>query len=369
MPNHKIDAVVDQRGMTQPPADPSVTIPSSVKAASAAADKIHQQAYAEPVTGDGNTPQPQPQVLAQPEPQVQPQAQVQPQPTAKPDPNAPPGSPEFEAHTYQSMKGRYDASQRQLGIAQQQLQALSTELVQTQALMEQVAKRGPVADPVLPAPTQKRVTEKDEETYGKELIDLATRAAEDAVAPKLTRLEQENQNLNARLRQTNLQNSRQTVHAALFGWNRNWEAINGSPEFVAWLRLPDLYSGQLRHTLLKAAFESGNAPRVIAFFQGFLTEHPPTGGPDPSLPQPGAAQLAPQPRQAAIPLEQLAAPGKAKPAPGNMPTQPAAQPIITRKYISDFYTLVRKGAFVGREPEKERLEREIYAAQNAGQVR
>jgi hypothetical protein len=265
------------------------------------------------------------------------------------------------------MKGRYDASQRQLGIAQQQLQALSSELVQTQTLLEQVVKKPPVADQALPA--QKRITEQDETTYGKDLIDLATRAAEDAVAPKLTRLEQENQNLQARLRQTNLQSARQTVHAALFGWNRNWEAINTAPEFVAWLRLPDIYSRQLRYQLLKAAFESGDAPRVIAFFQGFLAEHPQTGGPDPAALQPRAVETTPQPRQAAVQLEQLAAPGKAKPAPGNTPTQPATQPIITRKYIQDFYTLVRKGAFIGREAEKERLEREIYAAQNAGQVR
>ena len=364
MPNHKIEPSVDQHGMTQPPADPSVVIPASVRAASKAADKIHEQAYAEPVTADGNPAPAAPPAPANPAPAAPPA------PGVKPDPNAPPGSPEFEAHTYQSMKGRYDASQRQLGIAQQQLQALSTELVQTQALMEQAIRKAPAADPALPPPpTQKRVTEKDEETYGKELIDLASRAAEDAVAPKLTRLEQENQNLQARLRQTNLQSARQTVHAALFGWNQNWEAINHSSEFVAWLRLPDLYSGQVRHGLLKAAFESGNAPRVIAFFQGFLAEHPQTGSPDPTLSQLRAANPAPQPRQAAIPLEQLSAPGKAKPASGNTPTQPAAQPIITRKYISDFYTLVRKGAFVGRDAEKERLEREIYAAQNAGQVR
>ena len=363
MPNQQIDVVVDAIGMPLPPVDPSVTIPASVRAASKAADAIHAQAYAEPVDPAAQV-QVEPVVQAQVEPVVPAPVTA----TVRPDPNAPKGSPEFEAHTEASMKGRWEASQRQLGIAQEQLRQLGGELMQTQALLQQTGKSS-IQPGNQPVPTTKRVTDKDVEVYGSELIDLATRAAEDAVSPKLTQLEQENQQLRQRIQQTAQQADRRSVHAALALWRPDWEAINNSPDFVAWLRLPDLYSGRIRHVMLKEAFDSGSASRVLAFFQGFLNENPATGSLEQPQPQPGAGTQPPPQRQPAVALSTLAAPGRAKPASGGSNASPADKPVFTRKQVSDFYTLVRKGAFAGREAEKERQEREIFAAQANGRVR
>ena len=51
-----------------------------------------------------------------------------------------------------------------------------------------------------------------------------------------------------------------------------WRDINVMPEFHAWLALPDMYSGAIRHELLKTAYAQNNTPRVLAFFKGFLDQ-------------------------------------------------------------------------------------------------
>lgn len=362
--NKQIDVVVDAQGMPQAPIDPSVTIPASVRAASKAADAIHAQAYAPP-DGAEQPSTPNPVEPSTPKPIEPPAPSAPVTATVRPDPNAPKGSPEFEAHTEASMKGRWEASQRQLGIAQQQLQEMGRELVQTQALLQRTA---PLTQPVAPT-AQKRLTDKDVETYGDDLISVVQRAAEDAISPQLTRLEQENQQLRRGLQQTRQQTAQQTVHAALATWRADWEMINNDPKFHDWLRLPDLYSGRVRQQMLKEAFDGGNASRVLAFFQGFIQDGLATGSIEPPQPQPGAGNPPPPSRAAAVPLDSLTAPGKAKPASGGSATTPADKPVITHKYIKDFYTLSRRGAFVGREAEKERLENEIFSAQREGRVR
>jgi hypothetical protein len=105
---------------------------------------------------------------------------------------------------------------------------------------------------------------------------------------------------------------------------------------------------------------------VIAFFKGFLAEEQATGQlPDPNVPQP-----APQPpRVPAVPLEMLAAPGRAKPNGGDTPAASADKPVFTRGQISAFYTAVRQGLYAGREAEKNATEAAIFAAQNDGRVR
>lgn len=363
MPNKQIDVTVDQRGMSQPPVDPSVTIPASVKAASKAADAIHAQAYApNPDAAPPATVPVEDALPAAPEPKPAPVTAA-----VRPNPNAPKGSPEFEAHVEASMKGRWEDAQRQLGIAQSQLREMGSELMQTQALLQQTVKATPVTPP---APAAKRLTEKDVETYGSELLEVVQRAAEDAVAPKLTQLEQENLRLQRRLQQTNAQSASQMVHAALTAWRPDWEAINKSPQFVAWLRLPDFYSGVIRHTLLKDAFDRGQASRVLHFFQGFLSENPETGSTEQLPPAPGAGEQPPPQRQPAVALNTLAAPGRAKPpSGGSNATSTAEKPVITRAQISRFYNDSRRGVYEGRIEEYNRLQEMIFAAQREGRVR
>jgi hypothetical protein len=205
------------------------------------------------------------------------------------------------------------------------------------------------------------ITPADVENYGPELIDLARRAGREAVAPDLQRLEKENNEL----RTQGARRARDELYAALDGSIKNWRAVNTSPGFIEWLRLPDVYSGQLRKQMLNEAFQAANAPRVLAFFEGFLREATATGS---EIPQDGNQPPAnPVPRQAALALDSLAAPGKARPASGNSAV-PADKPIFTRAQIQQFYREVRSGYYAGRETEKAKLEAQIFEGELGQQL-
>jgi hypothetical protein len=206
------------------------------------------------------------------------------------------------------------------------------------------------------------ITEADVAQYGPEIIDLARRAGLEAVTPKLTALENENRELKQKLNQ----NSQGTMVQALDAAVPNWREINVMQSFKNWLRLRDVYSGAVRQTMLNEAHAAANAPRVIAFFKGFLAEANATG--QLSAAPRNEPPAAPAPREPAVPLSSLAAPGRARPASGDNGA-PAEKPVFTRAQIAAFYSDVRQQRYAGREAEKARLENEIFAAQREGRVR
>jgi hypothetical protein len=254
------------------------------------------------------------------------------------------------------MQGRYNQAAQTLGQQQELLAQMGDELVRTQAMIRQVA---PAPQP--PPPPAPLLTEADVQTYGPELIDTIKRAAREAVMPDL----QQVQNQNRRVAQQVEHQGVQGVYTTLDTQVPDWRTINREPRFKQWCALRDVYSGHVRGAMLNAAFQAADAPRVIAFFKGFLDEEQATGHGQPaSQPQP-----APQPpRVAAVPLESLTAPGRAKPAPGNTEV-PVDKPIITRAQITAFYRDVRTGAYNGREQDKATHEAMIFAAQREGRVR
>jgi len=136
--------------------------------------------------------------------------------------------------------------------------------------------------------------------------------------------------------------------------------LNTNPDFLGWLGLPDPFSGAIRHEMLKAAYAQADAPRVLAFFNGFLAE--------------GAA-VAPasvQPENQGsnlqrIPLKDLAAPGRAKAAAAQ--DAPTEKPTITRQAVSAFYADVAAGKYRGNDAGKNKREAEIFSAQAEGRLR
>jgi hypothetical protein len=115
---------------------------------------------------------------------------------------------------------------------------------------------------------------------------------------------------------------------------------------------------------------------VVAIFKDFVTEVRATGGVVPGT-QPAAQQQVQdqqQSRQAAVNLETLAAPGRARPAGGDTPNTPAEKPTYTRQQIAQFYADKRRaiqgqGPYAGRDQEAARIEADIMAAQMEGRVR
>jgi hypothetical protein len=328
--------------------DTSVQVPESVRRAAAASEAAHAAAY--PVEP------PSPAVAEIPPVET---------PRATPDPDAPPpvvqqpaptpsqaADPDWEAR-YNSMKGRFEQSQRTIGSMQEQMSELGSELVRTQAVLR---------SPTVQNTQQPHLTDEDRQTFGPELLEVTQRAALDAIEPQLTQVRQENQQLRQRLSAEAQQRVFNTLDAEI----PTWRTINGSDRFKTWCRLPDLYSGMLRGKLLNDALRTANAPRVVSFFRGFLAEEIATGQvPDPQAPPP-----APVPdRAAAVPLANLAAPGRAKPATGSPTGVPADKPIITRAQIAAFYDQVRKGVYAGRDADRTTDEAIIFAAQREGRVR
>lgn len=343
------------------PVDTSVVIPDSVRRAAAAADAIHAQAYGptDPPPVDPNAAPAATPTAATPPAAVDPNAPINivaapaPQLQPQPQPQTPPAEVNWE-HRYLSMEGRYKQAAQTIGSMQGQMSELGNELVRTQQLLNQ---RGPNEPDVT---ANSFLTPEDEANFGKDLIDFVQRAAKTAVNPQLQHLE----NKTEQDRRLALKAAQAAMYTQLVGVVPNWEAINDNPRFMTWLRLPDLYSGRIRQQMLNEAFQAANAPRVIAFFQGFVKDEQATGQSG-QLPQ---AQPSNQTPTAAVPLETLVAPGAARPASGNTQV-PAEKPIYTHSSIAAFYTRVRQGYYAGRDADKQREEAEIFAAQREGRIR
>lgn len=366
-----VDVERNASSMPLPPIDETVHLPKSVRDAAARADAYYKAAEAPPADGEAppveGAPEAPPAPVEPPKPPKAPKAkkaapeasEAPPAPVeAPPAPvEAPVAETEWE-HRYRSMKGRYDASQQILGQMQEQMTMMGEELSRTQNVLMQLQG----SNTTTAAPTTSLITPKDEQDYGKDLIDLTRRAALDAVQPKLTKLEEEN----SQLRQQVTQSSQMGVAQLLDREVPNWREINRDVRFKNWLSLRNVYSGVVRKRELDAAYQAADAPRVLAFFKGFVSDEAiATGSGDPA---PSTEQPAPAPRQAAVALENLSAPGRARPAGGDTPT-PADKPIFTRAQIARFYSDVRRGMYTGRDKEKAAFEQALFAAQGEGRVR
>lgn len=342
-----------------PLTDPNVKIPAAVKAKAAAADALHNSVYAkvevkDPVAAEG-TPtdapkEPVPPVKDPVEP-VAPAAEVTPQVT-----EAPAAKDTNWEHAYKSMKGRHD-----------RLQEANRSLVDQVANLETVIAGMQRTPPAAPTPPELRpealISPQEVTDYGKEFLDVVGKKARETVGGDVAALSAQVAELNKRLQNVNQSqavNARSKMKEILTSKIPNWSEVNLSDEFMNWLQLPDPFSGAIRHTLLKAAWERNETPRVLAFFKGFLDQEaalaPTDARPDQTQgDQPGK-----------IPLETFAAPGRAKSAADT--GSPAEKPIITRAFITDFYRDSAAGKYRGRDEEKARTEAMIIAATREGRI-
>lgn len=339
-----------------PPVDATVAIPAAVQRASALADEAHKAAYLTdtPVVTAPVTQTPDPAVAQAPDPSATQEADAPVTQTPPVDPDANVTAEEWH-NRYKAMKGRFDQSCQTIDGMQRQMGDLGDELLRTQRMV-----RPQNNTQTRTQPPKRLLTDEDVKTYGPELLDVVQRAAKEALASDLDAVSRQNQQLSQRV----TQQVQQGVYGALNAEVPNWNEVNQSPRFKAWCGLRDIYSGQLRGTLLQNAFQAADAPRVVAFFKGFLSEEQATG----HLPAPQPAPQTDAQRVPAVSLTALAAPGRAHPATGDNTAQ-AEKPVFTRAQISNFYTLVRKGAYEGRETDKARDEAAIFAAQREGRVR
>jgi len=360
--------------ITQLSADPNVRVPDHVKAAAAAAEAMHKQIYEAPPSRPEPAAAPEPTAAATPtaqelaaragaDPGNQPDAAAAAaeQHSATPAAEQNVSADEWR-HRFLSMQGRYNAQVRSNAGMEEQMRQMGAELIRTQEMLANI--QGVTSQQ--PAHAQSHgnlITEQDRENYGDELIELARRAARETLTPELEQLRADNQRLNQRVQVT----SKRELFAALDAQIPNWRGLNVSPQFKGWLRLPNVYTGQIRGNMLKAAVDGAEAPKVIALFKDFLAEAAATGQ------QASAAQVEQQtqqiaPRTPAVSLETLASPGRARPASGDSQV-PSEKPIYSRADITRFYDEKRRGLWAHRAAEAQAFENDLTAAQREGRIR
>lgn len=332
-----------------PDIDKNVVVPAAVAAAAAQADELQRQF----INGGAPDDAPQDEQPQDPGFELEGGQQQDDPPAAQDTGDDDSPKPGTWHHKYLSMKGRYDHEVPRLRTQITELSDRVSNLNNVIASMEAAPRPAPAAKP-----QQSLLTDEEVAEYGPDFIDVASRIAQQATAP----FKQEIESLKAQIGGVGRQmkvSARDQLIARMDETLPLWRELNNDDEFVSWLKLTDFYSGNIRHDMLKAAYERNDFPRVLAFFQGFLAEMAATetAGNEPT---PAGARV---PK---VPLASLAAPGRAKSAAA--PGAPAEKPIITRKDITKFYADRAAGKYRGREAEAVAYEAQIFAAQKEDRI-
>lgn len=337
--------------------DPNVKIPDAIKATAARADAAFKAAY-NPEDADGVQKTDEEAPAANAESEDAPQDEGKTKKSAEENIEQPPVKGEEDQsweHRYKSMKGRYDR-------AEAQLRAMSDQITSLQNVIATMQVTAPVGQSNSEMAVERLITAEEENDYGSEFLTVVGKKAKEELLPIVKGYEAKIAELEERLKNVGgyvQQDARARMETMLDDRVPTWRDINFDPNFISWLKLPDPYSGAIRHEMLKAAYERNDAPRVAAFFNGFLAEEAAT---DPAREETGRTEAPAKPS-----LERFAAPGRAKTAAAS--GAPAEKPIFTRAQIAKFYAESAAGKFRGKEAEKDRIEAQIFEAEREGRIR
>lgn len=304
-----------------------MAVPQAVKQQGEAADAAYQKRYGNTEPAPGAVPAQQTQPPADPAAAVVPPAQ------AADDPNS-----ETWKHRFQVLQGKYNAEvpnlQGNLRQLQQSVQGLEAKLNEK----SQAAAAQPLTTP-------EEVAE-----YGAPLTDYIKRASLEALKPVLAELQARFGNqLSATARHVEtvqtraLQTQRESFFAGLKSLVPDWETVNDSPAFLAWLEEVDPLARARRQTMLEAAQNDFDVNGVAAFFKQWKAAQP--------APRTVESQIVPPQGQNNLP-------------PVN---QTGNKKIWTEQEIAQFYDAVRRGRV--KKEDVERIEQEITVAAQEGRVR
>lgn len=282
-------------------------------------------------------------------------------PAGPPEGHQPPAAGE-EAdweQRFRSAQGRLEQLQARESSANERIEALQRTVAAMQA-------RGQTFDETQPAQPFERlrlITEEEENDYGKDLISVTKKAAREELTPEVETLAQRIARLEGRVEGASQVIARNEVQGTWSFLNQhipNWNDINHHPDFKErYLAQRDPASGRLRRELIREAFDTHDAQRVLHFFQGYLSEATGT----PSQPQPSPP---PPTGNGADPLLAYAAPGRARSEP--QPALPPGKPTYTRAQMSKFWDDRRRGLWRGRETDADAIENDIFRAQHEGRI-
>jgi len=263
---------------------------------------------------------------------------------------------------YSVLQGKYDAEVPRMA---QDLREANSRIAKFEEKLTELAT--PKTQTI---ETPKEIFTKEEiDDYGEDLLDVIGRKAEQVAnekfMPVITGLRSELAAMEHRLGETGqkvAKHETNEVFALLDREVKDWRNLNTNPEFNDWLDNTDPFTGQTRKNLMLTAFEAKNAPRVKAFFEGFLKENAAVT-PD-SAEAPSAQGGAMTSR---LDLGNYVAPGT--PKSGGQAGAPKEKRIWSSKEVGKFYSDIQKGHYKTRPEDKARIEADIVAATTEGRIR
>lgn len=259
---------------------------------------------------------------------------------------------------WRSLQGMYNADTTRLRAENTQLNQRVTQLEQLIASLS-APSQAPAAQTV----ADRLITDKDVEEYG-DSIEVMRRAAREEVTGtqrEIADLKKVIAQLQANIVpkvdsvvQRQALNAEQAFWSDLTAQVPDWREINADQQFHSWLLEVDPLAGVPRQSFLDAAQGQLDANRVAGFFKTWQ-----------SLSGNSVAQ---QTRNTATTqLEKQIAPGRGRTSAAV--TTGGETKVYSRGDVAKFFDDVRKGLYKGREQERDRIERDIFAAQRDGRIR
>lgn len=339
-----------------------------------------QRLYAE-MNVDGDNPeasndgQPSPEPTETPEPKAEKPAEQTPAPESVAEsngkeqlpPEVKPSQVDGESfeQKYRTLQGMYNREVPRLRNENRNLSERVTQMEQLLSNMQQPQQpqQAQQAQPEVPS-----VSKEEIEEYGEDTVDLFRRLSRQETAPYLQKIEQLErviQDLQSNVSNVvpqidNVVKSQQQTTEERF-WTGlqnavpNWQEVNNNQDFHTWLLEYDPIAGATRQDLLEQAQASYDSQRVASFFRAWQNLNP----------SHGQQQEAPQVNTSQSELDKQVQPGKARS--GSAPTVSEGR-TYTPNDIRDFFKDVSMGKYKGREDERDRIERDIFAAQQQGRI-
>lgn len=278
-------------------------------------------------------------------------------PTAKPAEQGPAGNTnpdETAEQRYRTLQGMYSADTGRLRTENAQL---TNRVTQLETLISSFTEQKAAT----PAAIQKLITEKDVEDYG-DSIDVMRRVTQEETAKFAAEMEALANRVNT-MQSTVMPRVEQVAHNQAVSAEQNfwselsriapdWQTVNVDPKFHDWLLEVDHLTGMTRQTYLDDAQRYGDVNRVAKFFETWKGIN---GQSIAQTPKPAAASQ----------LERQVAPGRSN---ASGAANAGELPTYTQADIAKFFRDVTDGKFKGREDERDRKERDIFAAQQDGRI-
>jgi hypothetical protein len=261
---------------------------------------------------------------------------------------------------YKTLQGMYNAEVPRL---HQQNREMTQRVQQMEQLLASLSAQQQQAPATSQPTVDKLVTDKDVEEYG-ESLDVMRKVSREELIPVAQRLAQ----IEGMLRQMQVNvvpqvqnlahrqqmNSEQQFWADLAANVPNFREINGNESFQSWLLEADPLTGITRQTYLDDAQRNLDARRVVNFFRTWLEIT-------------GQATVAQSTGHASSSeLEKQVAPGRSRGA--GAPANTNKAKVYTPQDIQSFFNDVRVGKYKGREQDRARIERDIFAAQRENRI-